>query len=45
MSKKLLAEFLGTFWLAPIIGALAGFAHKALFEHPDVLPAGAAPAE
>ena len=34
------------FWVAPIVGAaLAGFAHKALFEHPDVLPAGVAPAE
>jgi aquaporin Z len=33
------------FWLAPIVGAaLAGFAHKALFEGPDVMPA-AAPAE
>lgn len=30
------------FWVAPIVGAaLAGFAHKALFERPDVLPAGA----
>lgn len=34
------------FWLAPIVGAvLAGFAHKALFEHPDVMAAGVAPAE
>ena len=34
------------FWLAPIVGAvLAGFTHKALFEHPDVMPAGVAPAE
>jgi aquaporin Z len=33
------------FWIAPIVGAaLAGFAHKALFEGSDVLPAGA-PAE
>jgi aquaporin Z len=34
------------FWLAPIVGAaLAGFAHKALFETDDALPAAAAPAE
>jgi aquaporin Z len=34
------------FWLAPIVGAaLAGFAHKALFETDDALPATAAPAE
>jgi len=33
------------FWLAPIVGAaLAGFAHKTLFEAPDVMP-HAAPAE
>src|SRR5690606_10047153 len=30
------------FWLAPIVGAaLAGVTHKALFEHPDAMPAGA----
>ena len=34
------------FWLAPIVGgALGGFTHKALFEHPDAMPAGAAPAQ
>ncbi len=34
------------FWLAPVVGAaLAGVTHKALFEHPGAMPAGAAPAE
>jgi hypothetical protein len=31
--NKLAVEFLGTFWLAPIAGAmLAGVVHKALIE-------------